>query len=209
MHNTISSQFNTLPSFPSEAQSACIIKALPREVTNAVTRDHFKLIHSAADGFESVKFQFTLPPNSTGAPLHYHLNLVETFMVETGQLEMCLGSATNKQSIFPGKLINVPKGTLHSFNNPHPMPVTFVSEVTPAAEFEKFIRSMYGLANDGKTNHHGLPVNFLQLAVILDFADLYVPIVPPAIQRFARKILAGFARLTGSDQALNQYFVEN
>ncbi len=201
--NTLSTNFLDLPT---AAGSANIIDSLPREITNSVTGDRLKIIHSVADGHDSVKIQFTLPPKAIGAPLHYHLNFVETFEVTSGKLEMCVGDAKSKQIVESGELVTVEKGTLHSFNNPHIEPVTFVSEAQPAAEFEKFIRSMYGLANAGKTNKDGMPTNFLHLALILDYADLNFPQVPRVLQTFVRKILAHFARKIGAENGLKTYY---
>jgi mannose-6-phosphate isomerase-like protein (cupin superfamily) len=201
--NTLSTNFLNLPT---AAESANTIDALPREITNSITGDKFKIIHSIADGFDSVKIQFTLPPKAKGAPLHYHLNFVETFEVTSGNLEMSFGDAKSKRIVSPGELVTVKQGTLHSFNNPHHEPVTFVSEAPPAAEFEKFIRSMYGLANDGKTNKDGMPTNFLHLALILDYADLNFPNVPRSLQNLVRKTLTGFARKMGTETNLKTYF---
>ncbi len=199
-------QYNNFFNLPTASESANIIDALPREITNSVTGDRLKMIHSVADGFDSVKIQFTLPPIAIGAPLHYHLNFVETFEVTSGKLEMCVGDAKSKQIVESGELVTVGKGTLHSFNNPHHERVVFVSEAQPAAEFEKFIRSMYGLATDGKTNKDGMPTNFLQLALILDYADLYFPQVPRVLQTFVRKTLADFARKIGAENGLKKYY---
>lgn len=189
-----------------EAHSAEALDSLPREITNAMTGDRLKLLHTPADGFDSVRIQFTLPPHAAGAPLHYHANFVESFEVIEGRLEMSVNSERERQTLAPGSRIDVPKGILHSFRNPHPVPVTFVTEVRPAVEFEKFVRAMYGLANDGKTNREGMPTNFLHLALTLDFADLYFPVAPASLQRIVRKTLAAFARIAGADKELAKYF---
>lgn len=206
MGNIITGSFDAASRMPSVAQSANVMNSLPREIVNAVTGDQLKMIHAAADGYDAVKIQFTLPPHALGAPLHYHLNFVETFAVLDGQLEMSVGSAKNRQTVVPGTLIELPPGTLHSFRNPHSTPVTFVSEAKPTVEFEKFIRSMYGLANDGKTNQAGMPTNFLHLVLTLDFADLYFPVIPAWLQRTVRKTLVGFARSFGVEQTLSKYY---
>ncbi len=205
MHKTNAQKLDGTLSLPSEKQSADALHSLPREMTNAVTGDRLKLIHTLSDGYDSIKIQFTLPPHATGAPLHYHLNFVETFAVVEGQLEMSINSTRNRQILAPGSLLEVPAGRLHGFSNPHDAPVTFVTEAQPAVEFEKFVRSMYGLANDGKTNAVGMPTNFLHLALTLDFADLYFPVVPAWLQRTVRKTLTALARVTGAEKELAQY----
>lgn len=191
---------------PSADESANMIDALPREITNSVTGDKLHIIHSVADGFDSLKIEYTLPPQAIGAPLHYHLNFVETFEVTNGKLEMCVGGANAKRIVKKGDFVSLEKGILHSFNNPHQESVTFVTEALPSVEFEKFIRGMYGLANDGKTNKDGMPKNFLHLALILDYADLYFPFVPGKLQTIVRKTLTGFARTMGAEKDLLKYF---
>lgn len=201
--------FNETNEIPDADRSVRLIDRLPREVTNRVTGDRMRIIHSAADGRESVKIEFTLPPHAKGAPLHYHLGFDESFEVLDGRLEMAVGASNATRIVAPGEIVTVSKGTLHSFANPHAAPVVFVSEAAPAAEFEKFVRGMYGLANDGRTNSDGMPNNFLQLALILDFADLYFPVVPASIQRIVRKTLAGFARTVGADREVLKYSENN
>lgn len=192
-------------SLPTESESANLIDALPREVTNSVTGDKMSVIHSAADGFDSVKIKYTLPPNAKGAPLHYHLNFVETFEVVGGKLEMLVGGTKSKRTVSPGEYVSIPRGILHSFSNPNSEPAEFCTEVAPAEEFEKFIRSMYGLANDGATNADGMPKNLLHLALILDYADLHFPFVPGVLQIAVRKTLTAFARFVGAEKALLKY----
>lgn len=175
-----------------------------REITNKVTGDRMKLIHSPADGFGSVKIEFTLPPDAPGAPLHYHLNFVEKFAVTDGRLEMRIGNES--RIVAPDEAITVPIGVPHSFKNSQPDSVTFTTEVAPAAEFEKFVHAMYGLANDGKTSGAGMPTNFLHLALILDYADLYFPVVPSSLQTLMRRTLAKFARIVGAEKSLLKYY---
>ena len=62
--------------------------------------------------------------------------------------------------------MTVEPGTLHSFRNVGTEEARFLTEITPALGFERFIETMYGLAADGKTNRKGLP-NPLRLAVIM------------------------------------------
>lgn len=177
---------------------------LPREIFNKVTGDKLKIVPSTARG--SLKIEFTLPPNAKGAPLHYHLNFAETFEVFDGQLEMNVGKT--KQILEPGDFVEIKPAVLHGFSNPFNESVTFVSEALPAEEFEKFIRTMFGLANDGKTNKDGMPTNFLHLVLALDFADLYFPFVPAWLQKTVRKTLRSVAQATGAEAELKKYFQE-
>lgn len=183
--------------------AANALDELPREVANRITGDKLRIVHSVADNFDSLKIEFTLPPHAAGAPLHYHLGFVEKFAVTDGKLEMRIGS--KDRIVAPGETVAIPIGVLHGFSNPHSETVTFTTEIAPAVEFEKFIRSMYGLANDGKTNKDGMPKNLLHLALILDYADLYFPYLPATLQTLTRKLLTGLARKIGAENDLRKY----
>lgn len=190
---------------PTALDSANAIDRLPREIINKITGDKMTIIHTIADGFGSVKIRFTLPPKAVGAPLHFHLNFIETFEVTGGKLEMLIGGANSKRTVSPGEYVSIPQGILHSFNNPHNEPAEFITEVKSTAEFEKFIRSIYGLANDGATNGDGMPKNMLHLALILDYADFYFPYIPSVLQLAVRKTLTNFARVFGAEKTLLKY----
>lgn len=181
-------------------------KVLSNEIVNRVTGDKLRFLPTANET-DSVKIEFTLPPRAAGAPLHYHLKFTEIFTVLDGRLQMTVGAT--KQTLQPGETLEVKPGTVHGFSNPHDAPVTFTTENLPAAEFEKFIRTMFGLANDGKTHRSGMPINPLHLALALDFADLYFPLVPAWMQRVARKALRRLAAVTGAENELTKYFAAN
>ncbi len=100
----------------------------------------------------------------------------------------------------------VPPGTPHSFRNTSDEWVTFVSEVRPAGEFEQFIRAMYGLAIDAKVNKEGMPTNPLQLALVIQKADLVFVGLPLFVQKLIIGTLAQIAHLLGVERSLVKYW---
>lgn len=65
-------------------------------IKNPVTGDSMVVLQSTQEsGGNSFTAKFTLPPGSHGTPLHYHNNLLETFEVLSGALEMELGEKGN------------------------------------------------------------------------------------------------------------------
>jgi hypothetical protein len=78
--------------------------------------------------------------------------------------------------------------------------------VTPAGQFERFIRSMYGLAIDGKTDKKGMPKNPLHLVLALQAADFYFAGVPHGLQKALLGLLGGIARHTGADRDMDRYY---
>ena len=74
----------------------------------------------------------------------------------------------------------------------------FGAEVRPALKIESLIETMFTLAAEGKTNHHGLP-NPLRLAVIAQahFDTVRLPFPPAIVQRAALTAGAPLGRLLG------------
>jgi mannose-6-phosphate isomerase-like protein (cupin superfamily) len=177
------------------------------QIENPVTGDSMVVLQSTQEsGGNSFTAKFTLPPGSHGTPLHYHNNLLETFEVLSGALEMELGEKGNIKVLLPGEVVYVPAGMYHSFRNPSENEVVFVSSVHPAGEFEHFIRAMYGLAIDGKVSPSGMPKNLLHFALIIQKADLVLAGLPVFVQKVIVGSLASLARLLGMEHSLSKYW---
>ncbi|WGV24490.1 cupin domain-containing protein [Halotia branconii] len=174
----------------------------PEQIENPVTGDRMTILCSTD---EYVKFQFELPPGSQGSPLHYHDTITETFEVLSGSLEMQFGHSGNIKVLRPGEILQVPPGLQHSFRNASHDWVTFISVVRPAGDFEHFLRSLYGLAIDGRVNHEGTPTNLLQFALLIEKADTIVVGPPVFLQKLMIKFLATVARFLRVEQSLAKY----
>ena len=55
--------------------------------------------------------------------------------------------------------------------------------IRPACRFEEQIWITYGLARDGETIRGGIPRNPLQLALLFEISETYLPALPLAVQR--------------------------
>jgi quercetin dioxygenase-like cupin family protein len=162
---------------------------------------------AAATGGVTTLLRFTLPPRSPGVPAHRHSRLTERFTVVSGRLAMAAGDLRRTRILAPGESLRVVPGEAHRLWNPHDEAVTFTSEVTPGADFERFIRVHYGLAIAGRTGAGGMPRNPLHVALLLEWADFEVPGVPSVVQRAVRGVLVALARRAGSDRALAAHAV--
>jgi mannose-6-phosphate isomerase-like protein (cupin superfamily) len=162
---------------------------------------------AAASGGATTLLRFTLPPGASGAPAHRHARLTERFTVVSGRLAMAAGDLRRTRILGPGESLQVGPGEPHRFWNPHGEEVTFTSEVSPGADFERFIRVHYGLAIAGLTGASGMPRNPLHVALLLEWADFEVPGVPSVVQRAVRGVLTALARRVGSDRALAAHAV--
>jgi quercetin dioxygenase-like cupin family protein len=176
------------------------------QIENPVTGERMVFLRSCrATGGQCVEVQFDLPPGAAGSPLHYHRRLHETFEVSSGSLEMTVGRRAAPRAVAPGELVIVPPGTPHAFRNASADWVTFTSVVTPAGQFERFLRAWYGLAQHGLVGATGMPRNPFYLALALHYADFAFPDVPDRVQRIVVGSLAGLARLTGAERQLDRH----
>jgi mannose-6-phosphate isomerase-like protein (cupin superfamily) len=164
------------------------------------------LISAAENKGKYSKIRFALPPGAEGSPLHYHSKMNETFTVIEGCLSMEIGKKDRRRNILPGEKVVVPAGMSHSFCNNSFDWVVFTSENNPATGFEKFIRGLYGLANDGKVNGEGMPTNFLQLAVLLKLSDTFPVGVPKILFGLAIDLLTFIAQIFQVNNSLKKYW---
>jgi hypothetical protein len=81
----------------------------------------------------------------------------------------------------PGETADAPIGSRHRFANDTDRPVTFLTTIRPSRRFEEQIRITYGLARDRKTIRGGVPRNPLQLALLFEISETYLPALPLAV----------------------------
>ena len=162
-------------------------------LVNPVTGETVYFRRSSADtAGELVEIEVTVQPGGGVAAAHVHPFQSERFEVLQGTLEFRRGRRKVTASV--GDVVTVEPGTVHSFRNVGETPASFVCEVRPALQFERFIETMFGLAADGK----GMP-SPLRLAVIANahFDDLRLPYVPAFAQKAALATGAAIGRLAG------------
>ena len=166
-------------------------------IENPVTGETISFIRTAAetDG-ELVEIEVTVEPDGAVAAAHVHPYQSERFEVLEGTLEFRRGR--RKVTAGPGEVVTVAPGTRHSFRNAGGTVARFRCEVRPALQFERFLETMFALANDSKTNRKGMP-SPLRLAVIANahFDDVRLPYVPALAQKAALVTGAAVGRLAG------------
>jgi mannose-6-phosphate isomerase-like protein (cupin superfamily) len=179
----------------------------PRRLENPITGDRLEFLASPLHGDAGpLVFRCILAPNAKGSPLHLHRTIAETFEVERGRLAMELGGVGRTRTLDAGERVEIAPGEAHSFANPLGEPSVFVSTATPGAQFEKFLRAMYGLAAEGRTNADGMPTDPRALALTLHYADLVLPAAPRALQAALVGGLAQWGRLAGIERDFDRYW---
>ena len=180
--------------------------APPRRITNPVTGDRIEFLTSPLSGDAGpLVFRTTLAPGAGGSPLHAHRTIAETFSVEAGQLTF-LDPRGEPMRLEAGSRIHVADHVRHGFRNDTAHAVTFVTEATPGEGFERFLRVMYGLAEDGRTDAGGMPRDPRALALALEQAELLLPGLPEGLQVAVIGGLARLARISGLGSQLERYF---
>lgn len=166
-------------------------------IENPVTGEIVRFRRTAAEtGGELVEIEATVQPGGGVAAAHVHPYQSERFEILEGTLEFRHGR--RKLTATAGDVVTVEAGTVHSFRNVGDGAASFVCEIRPALQFERFIETMFGLAAAGKTNRKGMP-SPLRLAVIGDahFDDLRLPYAPAFAQKAALRAGAALGRLAG------------
>jgi quercetin dioxygenase-like cupin family protein len=127
---------------------------------------------------------------------HLHPAIVERFEVLGGQLGVSLDG--ERSSLGPGDAIEVRPGRWHDWWQEGDEKAIVRVEVTPADRFVELIRTLFGLAVDGKTNAKGMPSPLQLVAIAAEFDDVIVFRRPPRrVQRIAFGALAPLARARG------------
>jgi quercetin dioxygenase-like cupin family protein len=179
------------------------VASLPEKIENPATGECMTILCSTRDSNgEYLLIRFDLPPGATAPPLHYHVSITETFEVLSGAIEIELGKKRKRKTLRPGKIVQVPPGLHHSVWNASDEWVAYTTLVRPAAEFEQFLRGLYGLARDG------VRTNPLQFALLVEKSDTLLVSQPVFLQRLIFGVLTRIARLLRVEQSLAQYWLE-
>ena len=145
----------------------------PKTYYNPVNGEYTKILESAADtNGEYSHLEVCLKPGG-GNPPHYHKKFTEEFFAVKG----LLGLQYEKEDLHlqPGENRLVSIGTVHRFFNDTDEEIIFriiLRKGQPG--FENFIKSLFGLVNDGKTTKRQTPKNPLYAALLLKWGDTHL-----------------------------------
>jgi mannose-6-phosphate isomerase-like protein (cupin superfamily) len=136
---------------------------------------------------------------------HLHPHMQERFRVVSGSLGARI--AGEDRTLAPGDDVTVAPGTPHDWWNDGAVDASVLVETTPAdGRFVDMLATMFGLANDGKTDAKGMP-NLLQLAMIgEEFGDVIRFTKPPAaVQKVMFGLLGSIGRMRGYKGVYPEY----
>lgn len=173
------------------------------EISNPVTGIRVAFRRTAKEtGGELVEIDFFVQPSGTTGLAHVHTQQEERIKMVSGKLEFKVGP--NRHTLGPGDTLAVPAGAPHKFWNASGEEAHFVSEIRPALNSEELLRTLFGLARDGRTNERGVP-NLWQLAVIASQADNYLAAIPVPVQKGLFKVIAPVGKLMGYKASYPEY----
>lgn len=166
-------------------------------IENPVAGDRVVFRRTAADSNgEVLEFDLFADPGAQGPPEHIHPSQEESFTVISGTVRALIRG--REHAFTAGEEFVVAAGTPHTWWNDGEEEAQVRVEVRPASRLEDFLKTMYGLAKDGKTNRKGVP-NPLQLAVVARqyFDVIHVARPPLVVQRVVFGVLGPLGRLLG------------
>lgn len=150
---------------------------------------------TAQTGGAFVEVEATYAPRSPPPPLHLHPRQEERFDVLQGGLVFEVDGA--RSEVRAGSSIVVPQGSAHRAWNLVDDETKVVWRTQPALSTERFFRTVYGLAMDGKAKR-GRPPLLYSAVIARRFADVFRVVSPPRIvQTCVFGLLAPIAALTG------------
>jgi mannose-6-phosphate isomerase-like protein (cupin superfamily) len=181
-------------------------KILPRTIINPSHGYSVTFLVSGSENNGAFTYVEVVLPPKEGTPMHYHLDFTEEFEAVSGTLGLMLNGETIH--LDPGEpAALVPVKAVHRFFNPGDEPIRFRCRIQPARRFEKLLRVIYGLGDDGLMKANGMPKSILHLALIYEIGESYFPGMPLWLQRGIFGLIAKVARRKGKDKELEKYYV--
>jgi len=148
------------------------------------------------------------PKGAIGPPEHYHPNYTEDFTIVEGGFIF----QHNKEKILvkAGEKLSVKPNTPHTFRpSDHPVN-TFVVLVKPPGLLTELVKTLFGLAHDGKLNNKGEPGFMQAMALARSLKDDTVFTNPPPIlQKIMASVFAPIASVFGYKAIYPEYIDEN
>ncbi|HEY1647301.1 MAG TPA: cupin domain-containing protein [Terracidiphilus sp.] len=177
-----------------------------QSVGNRHTGETLTMLVSEEDNDGTLQlYRVHLPPHRPSPPLHYHLELSETFTALEGTLDMYLGRERKHIRLTSGESVTAQIGQLHTFANNSDQPCTMTVETRPAGDVVKAFQVAYGVANDGGASPDGLHRNPLIRLRFVEIAEGFLPFPPLPLQRFVLRVAHVISLVTGVERQIQRY----
>ena len=145
-----------------------------------------------AQGQVVLALEGTLPPGTSGPPLHIHLREDEVGIVAAGTLGAQIG--TEKIVVPTGGSVTLPKGVVHRWWNAGDDLLEFNGHAVPGVDLDRFLQAMFAVLNASS----GRPSIFYLAHVLWrhrETQQLMIP--PPPIQKLLFPVVLFIGRILG------------
>jgi mannose-6-phosphate isomerase-like protein (cupin superfamily) len=140
--------------------------------------------------------ELRLTPGAAVVGEHLHPGIDESFELLEGRLGYRLADVEGMATA--GDRLEIPAGTWHDWWHEGEGEAVCRVTIVPGDRFEQMIRTLWGLACDGRTNAKGMPGLLQLVAISEEFSDVIVFRKPPrVVQRTVFGALAPLARRRG------------
>ena len=119
--------------------------------TNPITRETFRCIACTDEAYTT---EWSLEPGGFVPFEHIHLNQVEVFHVQAGEIRVLINGRRSMGR--PGDTITIPPGTRHIAFNDRDVTLRCVLEYKPALDSQRIFQCFAGLTLDGDINRWGI-----------------------------------------------------
>jgi hypothetical protein len=141
----------------------------------------------------------SLPPRTSGPPLHVHFHEHEEIIVKAGTLGAQIG--TEKIIVPAGETAVIPAGVLHRWWNAGDDLLEFSGHVVPAVDLDRYLQAVFAVLN---ASSNGRPPIFYLADVLWRHRDTQLLAVPPpAIQRIVFPVVLFIGRISGKYRGSN------
>lgn len=149
------------------------LMSVPKTYHNPINGEFTTILQSSEDTHGAYT-QMEVSLNAGGKnPMHFHHHFTEEFEAVEGTLYLIAGK--EKTQLLPGETLTVEALIRHQFYNPSNKTIVFRVKLFPGQPgFENFIKTTFGLVNDGKTWKNQVPKNLLHAAVLLHWGDTHL-----------------------------------
>jgi mannose-6-phosphate isomerase-like protein (cupin superfamily) len=174
-----------LPDAPSRGRAYGRRMITPGQtLENPVTGERFTFTDTAATtNGELLAFELALRPGGAVPIPHVHPIQTERFEVVEGRMRFRVGLRTFMA--YPGDVVEVPPGVMHSFANRCEGEARVRVEVRPALAMEKMFADVIAMEKAGRMTRRGLPRNPLDFALLARTYDqeAHAPLLSVRMQR--------------------------
>ena len=141
----------------------------------------------------------TLPPGTSGPPLHVHFHEHEEGIVKAGTLGAQIG--TDKFVVPAGGTVVLPAGRPHRWWNAGDDLLEFSGQAVPAVDLDRYLQGIFAVLNAGAD---GRPSIFYMAHLLLRHRHTQMVAAPPqAVQRIVFPLIVFIGRILGKYRGSN------